>query len=300
MDEQWRDLTDARLRELQEQIASLQSLVSVIARDVRTIADGPFGVAYPDGSVFVQTIQKLKYFIDGSDQIMTPQIIAYRQWEPELSSYFLSALKPGDTFVDVGANFGYFAVLAAHAVGTAGRVIAVEPNPALCRLARKNAVINWSIAPIELLENAAYSENCVLRLYVPRGLVANGSLAQRGDCDAYVVEAKRLDDMISPGTVIDTMKLDVEGYELDVLKGATRVLKESPNVRLILEWSLVQMQGLHDPRDVLAYCESLGLFPHRVPFLEPSNPEEWRALRMDTDTLLAIEYENILMRHDDY
>ena len=59
-------------------------------------------------------------------------------WEPHETSLILELLQPGDTFLDVGANIGYFSILAAAAVGDAGHVIAYEPDPENYRLLQTN------------------------------------------------------------------------------------------------------------------------------------------------------------------
>ena len=127
---------------LGSEIAALRCSVE----EIRTLV-GPFGVSFPDGTTLVQTLFGHKYFVDSSDLVMTPQLIVYRQWESELSSFIHSSVTADSVFVDVGANFGYFSVLAAARMGVSGRgfVVAVEPNPQMVALLRKNAAINWSI-----------------------------------------------------------------------------------------------------------------------------------------------------------
>lgn len=285
---------------LTNKIDNLQGTLALMSGklDQLVALTGPFGVAYPDGTVLVQTLQHLKYFIDGSDLIMAPQLIVYRQWEPELCNYFLSALKLGNVFLDVGANFGYYTILAAHAVGASGRVYAIEANPTLCQLLRKNAAINWSIGPIDLLENAAFDRQSILRLYVPKGHAANASLTQTApNSDVYVVEAKPIDDMVPPGTNVDIMKVDVEGFEIFALRGAERVLKESPQLRIVMEWSQSQIRASGtQPKDIVSFAAELGFVPYQIPAQEPVDENGWEQERLDVSALLEIDYTNILLR----
>src|ERR1700759_5244650 len=97
---------------------------------------GPFGLSFPNEEILVQTLHGTKYFIDANDLVMTPQLVVYRQWESDLSAFFIRSLTPDTSFVDIGANFGYFTCLAGSRIGTTGRgrVIAVEPNPHMYRL----------------------------------------------------------------------------------------------------------------------------------------------------------------------
>jgi hypothetical protein len=80
---------------------------------------------------------------------------------------------------------------------------------------------------------------------------------------AVTVAAVRLDDVIPQDLAVDVMKIDVEGHELSVLRGARAVIGRSPNLNLIMEWSRKQMlQAGIDPALVLA--ELAGFTPHRI------------------------------------
>ena len=71
------------------------------------------------------------------------------RYGPQETALLGAALRPGATFVDVGANWGYFTLLAAHRVGPAGRVVALEPDPRLFALLRANLAANgigWAVA----------------------------------------------------------------------------------------------------------------------------------------------------------
>ena len=78
------------------------------------------------------------------------------EWQPALTAYLRRALQPGDTFVDVGANSGFFSLLGASLVGEAGAVVAVEACPATCARLRANLELNPALARrVRLLECAA-------------------------------------------------------------------------------------------------------------------------------------------------
>src|SRR5579863_6251254 len=123
----------AQLAEIAQRLGNLETGLARLEHstaDIRQLV-GPFGLLYPDGTVLVQTLYGTKYFIDASDMVMAPQLVIYRQWEPEVSQFFLGSIGPDTVFMDVGANIGYFTCLLASYVGRAGygRVIAVEACP---------------------------------------------------------------------------------------------------------------------------------------------------------------------------
>lgn len=285
-----------------EQIALLQMLETVNQRldnltklvgETRQLV-GPFAAPFPDGSLLTQTIHGLKYFIDPDDLIIAPQMVVYRQWEADISELFRSLCRPESVVVDIGANFGYFSVLAANLIGPSGggEVISFEPNPRLCKLFRRNREINWSIAPVTLHEMALGEREDELVLHVPKEHGANGSLsAPLGvECTQIPVSVKPLDTILAPGLAVDIMKIDVEGHEATVLSGAKQVIACSPKLHLILEWSKKQMaEAGIAPADLLMLLK--GFVPHRIALgsgpLDHPESVEWLMAQDYTDVLFV-------------
>lgn len=261
MEQETQDIA-ARLAMLEQKLDAVMAKVS----EVRQLV-GPYSSSFPDGSILTQTLHSLKYFVDPDDLIITPQMVIYRQWEADVSEAFHHLCGPDTVFVDVGANFGYFTVLAANLITNrgSGRVFSFEPNPKLADLLRRNIEINWSIAPVSFHQAAVADAPGELQLYVPKGHGANASLSPPEGVEsvAVVVPAVRLDDTLPADLIVDFMKVDVEGHELSVLRGARGVIARSPNIRLIMEWSRKQMlQAGIDPAAVLAGLE--GFTPHPI------------------------------------
>ncbi|MFO0951488.1 MAG: FkbM family methyltransferase [Isosphaeraceae bacterium] len=158
---------------------------------------------------------------------------AYEREETELVHRWL---RPGMTFLDVGANLGYFTLLASRRVGPSGRVIACEPSPSLH--ARLSETLRRNGLPVELHQIGLGDADAVVSLYetpesynnpTPSMLGANGSTKGVG------VPVRRLDDCLDAWSVpsVDLLKIDVEGYEPRVFAGAERSLA-SGRVRAIL------------------------------------------------------------------
>ncbi len=259
------------------------------------VLTGPFGAPMPGGRMLVQSLHHIKYLIDPRDLVMAPQMIIYRQWEPELTALLWGLLTPNSVFVDVGANFGYFTCLAGTRIGArgAGRVFAVEPNPALLELLRANASINWSMCPITISPVAAAATAGRGSLSIPADGAANASLSASGDDPgAVAVELQPLDAIIPAGMAVDVMKIDVEGHELGALLGARRVLADSPDIKIIMEWSPGQMAAAgYGREDLLALIENLGMTTYEAP--ADGRAADWREL--PRERLLALEYGNIIV-----
>lgn len=137
-------------------------------------------------------------------------------------------LRAGDTFVDVGANIGYYTALASRLVTPSGRVVAFEPSPyafeRLTRFVSDNKLLN--IIPL----NCALSDcQGTVTLYVPHAGSGHHdpSLYEYGqEMTAVQVEAEPLDSALARMDIDNAtvIKIDVEGHELSVLRGARNYL----------------------------------------------------------------------------
>ncbi|MDR7571021.1 MAG: FkbM family methyltransferase [Armatimonadota bacterium] len=147
-----------------------------------------------------------------------------RVHEPLLTAFLEDFLRPGMTVVDVGANLGYFTLIAARAVGPTGRVIALEPFPESYRLLQKNIKTNnqRNVFPLPL---AAGAQPGTAKLYFYRQANWNGLFTHTGEPLGWVnVEVRPLDQILANEPRVDMIRMDVEGAELEVLEGGRKIL----------------------------------------------------------------------------
>jgi FkbM family methyltransferase len=151
------------------------------------------------------------------------QLFESKWMEPQTLRLYERILRPGDVFVDVGAHVGFHSLLARHLIGPHGFVIAVEPQP----YNAGKLLANWranGFTNIHLVVGAAGDANRALIMFeqtpTDRSLL---SIAGHGKNEGQRVEVQvhRLDGILAALDVERTrlVKVDVEGYELDVLKG---------------------------------------------------------------------------------
>jgi FkbM family methyltransferase len=282
------------------ELISRMNGIEKLVKEIRTLV-GPFGTMFPDSSMLVQTIHGIKYYIDPSDEIMAPQLVIYRQWEADLSAFMANSVTPNTIFLDIGANFGYFTCLVASRIGNngTGRVIAVEPNPQMQRLLRRNIKVNWSMSPVEIFDCAATDQEGFVEFSVPKDRAANASLVTSSKTDSdnrFLVKSNSIDQLVA-GHVIDICKIDVEGFEATVLKGAEKTIARSPNINIIIEWSLEQMRlAGFLPADLLSLFEKYNLTAYRLPPTRFISDMEWEAYKISHETLCLMGYDNILLR----
>ena len=139
-----------------------------------------------------------------------------------------AALFDGAVFFDVGANVGFYTLLAARAVGPTGRVVAFEPHPQNVQALERNVQLNG-------LENVLIVPKAASRAAGHASLeVRNRATARLGTQHGLEVETVALDDIVSahPELRPDVVKIDVEGHELDVLAGFRRTLEQAAPILL--------------------------------------------------------------------
>ncbi len=168
-------------------------------------------------------------------------VYLYGSFEERETRFMQTALRPGDLFVDVGANAGYYALLASRLVGEDGGVIAFEPSPAirerLERNVRLNGLTNVSVSPqaVSLAEGEAsfYESSDARNSGLGSLLVGAGRSA-----DARKVPTTSLDALAATLLRgIDVLKIDVEGAELDVFAGGERLLSRADAPLVVFESS---------------------------------------------------------------
>lgn len=156
-----------------------------------------------------------------------------RRWrfdsELQLQQLIQDRLRSGDTFVDIGANFGLHALLGAQLVGSTGRVIAFEPVPRNINLLQRHVRLNHFDGVIEIVDGAVSDSNAEsIALSIPVGEVAvTAALSTAGSMGTLTVRNYRLDDFdFGTAEKIRLIKIDVEGAEIFVLKGAQKFLRD--------------------------------------------------------------------------
>jgi FkbM family methyltransferase len=216
----------------------------------------PYGPVYlGDHTVLVATRWGAKMLVDSRDAMVAPWLILDGLWESHVTDWFQRTLRPGQVFVDVGANIGYFTLLGGRLVGPGGTVVAVEAHPRLAELLRRNVIINGYHGHVTTWHRAAWSEATELKLHLRENFASNSSvgsvgseaLARLGDSEEIVeVAAVALDDLLADLPRVDVIKVDVEGAEIHVFTGLARTLAANPAITLLFEWSPAQIEDVGD------------------------------------------------------
>jgi FkbM family methyltransferase len=166
--------------------------------------------------------------------------IVMTRHEDDIIERFLP--KQGDIVVDIGAHMGRYTIISSKRVGANGKVVAIEANPSNFEMLNRNIKLN-QLTNIISLNNAVYSKETKIKLYLPGEELGhttyNTVMSDRAKNEDKFVEvnANTLDYLLQLNKITDVnwVKIDVEGAEFEVLKGASNVLSKSKDIALLIE-----------------------------------------------------------------
>ncbi|MCC6469257.1 MAG: FkbM family methyltransferase [Alphaproteobacteria bacterium] len=256
---------------------------------------------------FVMRTQRYRLWVDPKKRKDIARAILHRgQYEPIETAIMLRHLKPGMTMVDVGANIGHYAMVAAFAVGPQGRVVAFEPDDENHAALAANLALNrlGNATAERLALGSAPGRLALHRDRANRGghsLAAANVLAPAGAQDVAVATLDAYAASSLGGRRVDFIKIDVQGAEAGVLAGAAGVLARDHPVVLVEFWPHgIRAMGA----DPMALVERMLALGYRLAVIERERPDHLRALdgvaalaRIDLSHPQA--YANLLFRKNE-
>jgi len=201
-------------------------------------------------------------------------------------------LRPGNVFIDVGANVGMHTLAAARAMQGQGKIIAFEPFEPTMRMLEKSIWMNGFSSMTEIHQAAVSNAAGRQQLFIGAtsghhslfALEPSPNNAQ-GPVEVPLV---RLDSVIAAGQRIDLMKIDAEGAELEVIEGAVSLIADNPEIALIVEFGPSHLRRTgRTPSQWLDSFNQLGLY-YRVINNESGALEKW-----SLDALEQVESVNL-------
>lgn len=180
------------------------------------------------------------------------------QQSVEEEEFVASRLRAGDTYVDVGANVGLLALRAASVVGRTGRVIAIEAHPRTAGFLADNVALN-GFAQVQVVHRAVGESDGTLTF---TDFVSDDQNHVQVDGAGVAVRVQRLDELVPAGPIA-LLKVDVEGFELAVFRGAEGVLDRTQAV-LFESWDRHATRYGHTAAEVVALLRARGFRVHRL------------------------------------
>jgi FkbM family methyltransferase len=228
------------------------------------------------GVICAQTIHGPRIYLVGEDASLTPEIAQHGTYEFYEEVFAKRVVRPGDWAIDVGANVGAFSLVFANSVGPSGRVFSYEPNPLPASLLKKSLVTNWFHDRVSVREMALSSEVGTFTLRFNRERLGDATLAAKentgtfektvallGSSNEVEVPVRTLDLEFPVDLPIRILKIDAEGFDHHVLRGAARLLERNSIDILMLEClQEVYGSGWHEFMVELKKIIGFGYQPH--------------------------------------
>lgn len=211
----------------------------------------------------IKKIQGSKMVLDLNDEGISRELAVYGCHEVNSTQEVKKIIRPGMKILEIGANIGYYALIEKSLTGQKGFLYAFEPSPFNFNLLKKNLKLN-NIRNAELYQKAIGAKNAVEKFYVADKSNLS-SFIRRFDMDMYKdgsvidIEIITLDSFLIDKGRIDFIRMDVEGYEGEILKGGENILKNNPPGNFFIE---IHSELLHKKNssasEIVNYLKNLG------------------------------------------
>ncbi|MGV3609895.1 MAG: FkbM family methyltransferase [Fluviicola sp.] len=242
------------------------------------------------GKHILKTIHGVKMIIDPSvDQGVELALFETGTYEKGTIQLLGNYLKPGYAFLDIGANIGLMSVIASKIVGDKGIVYAVEANPGTVPILSANIQLN-DCSNIQLMPFALSDVKGFAFLFenweVNRG---GASLISQSNVEKGIkVRMERIDDVFDENERIDLVKIDVEGFEPQVIHGGMNWFKKKLPVFIIEVSEKREKEVGPSPREIMELVQTIGTYT----FYKQKGTKERKG------KLVEIKTEKELPKHD--
>lgn len=238
--------------------------------------------------------------VHSDDELLSNIIRDKGRYSTADQQVFFQLLKPGGTFVDIGANIGWYSLVAGTVLGPSGRILAIEPEPRNLELLKIN-LDRGCRTPYSILPIAIGEQESTASLFLSPDNFGDHSLLQNGykasTREKVEVPVRRLDQVLTPEEFlkVDLLKMDTQGYEPRILSGL-RLLLQVHRPPLMIEFSPMHIYECNSsPFEIYSFLENNGYLPLRIdddarPPQSPVRPISIDELFMETKRLRQANY----------
>jgi FkbM family methyltransferase len=250
------------LQRLEKRTHALENKIDELSNKLATGSYGGERIVASVGNDLwlTKVLNRFLMYVESADMSVAPYIVADGYWEKPMTDAFIERLRPGMTIVDVGANYGYYTLLAAGIVGTSGHVHSFEPNARTFELLTKNIQVNWLETIVSAHPVAALDSRKQVELHIPNEFQGRTTLFVPDggpDCaQPSFIKAAPLDEIVT--SRVDVIKIDAEGSEPLVFEGMQRILGNNPNLTIFMEFNIPLLRQTVHPRSFLNRIRQFG------------------------------------------
>lgn len=216
----------------------------------------------------VRKIHNYKLRLDLTYPGLSRQILIAGTREEQLKAVLERELRPGATVLDLGANIGYYTVMMGKIIGPTGKIYAIEPEPRNFDLLKQNISLNGMDDMVEARNVAAGEKEGKARFYVSEfsNLHTMLPISRDGKMTPGIKEDSYIEvDTVDPSLFlvgkkpVDLIRMDIEGFEVEVFKGLERAIKEGLFTgRLVFEAHFPKYTEAHSMKKALQMLFSYG------------------------------------------
>ena len=236
-----------------------------------------------------RVLNAYKMMVDTRDVGLVPHLLLEGYWESWVTYAVSRIVRPGMRVVNVGANFGYYALLFADLVGPKGSVVAFEPNPTVYEMLRKSRAMNGFVHLEPRAEAVSDGRALRVRFAVPDGFCQNARIVSPDEDvtwlpnkdaelepDRMMLEGREAEVLLVRSVALDNCELgkidfvfmDAEGSEPDIWQGMQGLVAANPELITVLEWS-PRRPACPYP-DPIGFAKRLAENGRRLFMIEPS------------------------------
>lgn len=231
-----------------------------------------YGLEPPKWDFTVRTVFGTRFSANTRDTI-GKYIYYFGIWEPNLTRWIERRLAPGDGFIDVGANMGYYTLLACRLVGESGRVVSVEAHPAIFAAFEHNLKIN-DVHNVRAVNCAAWDAEETLTIYTEPEDLPGQTTVMPAWAGKYHLESQSrvraapLSAILKPEEfrAARLIKIDVEGAEWRTLCGMKPLMadcRDDLEIMIEVNSKMLEVEG-RTPQDVLDFFRAYGFHAYSV------------------------------------
>jgi FkbM family methyltransferase len=233
---------------------------------------------------------------DESDTSVSSSLLFNGTYEPELLKEIKTSLNIGSNFIDGGANIGFFSLVASKIVGPSGVIISFEPTPLTSSFLKKNIKIN-NVNNIIVSEYGLSSSKKQLPFLLsnnPEGnAIISDKIVNSSDASQVIkISTISIDEFCVEKNIlkVDLIKLDIEGQELEAIKGAKKTLLANQNIKIIFELNIAHSKdGIEYAKEIynelkkLHFLNFYTLLNPRIAINNLDNDDNIKLLKKITD-----------------
>ena len=218
------------------------------------------------GEITVKTADCRQLLVD-TGNISYKYVYFLGEYEPAISRIFKEIINPGDICFDIGANIGWYTTLFQKLVGEKGEVHAFEPVPFIFEHLNRNVKLNEPPENVRLnnLALGDVKKDVDLHLFpnLPNGHASISNFGRSDDLEVFSSRMTTLDTYLSENSIgnVSLIKIDIEGAELMMLKGASKLFDQIKLPVFEIEMALATTSGFgYLPNDLIEYIRSRADF----------------------------------------